>query len=125
MSVYDFGYFIVNNYLCVINRFVDGYGISRYRTIIERSDGEKILDSVYHSCFALGNFIQIIDNKGSKFLNTLTGEIGKLSIEADTDEAGRIDLDRIINVNNILTIAGKSQGKALDVKGQKVKKIGS
>lgn len=109
LKVYDFGYFIVNSYICIINHFIDGYGISRDRVILQNSDGYTILDSINHRCFALGNFIQIIQNGESEFLNTLTGEIGQLSISAEVDEKGKIDLKGISNINNLLTIGNNTQ----------------
>lgn len=64
-----------------------------------------ILDSVQHKCYALGNFIQIIHNNKSEFLNTLTGEIGPLMITTNIDsETGKLDIKNINNINNILSI---------------------
>lgn len=112
LNLNDFGYFIVNSYVCIIRHFMDGYGISRCRTIVQKSNGEVILDSVNHRCFAVGNFIQIVHNedfKNSEFLNTLTGEIGQLSISAEVSERGKIDLNEISNINNIFTISNNSE----------------
>lgn len=109
IGIHDFGYFIVNGYLCLIHHYVDGYGISRDRSIIVNPCGETMLDSIKHRCYPLGNFIQIILNKKSEFLNTLTGEIGPLSISTKVDEDGKIDLKGIGNINSILTISNKVQ----------------
>lgn len=100
----QFDYFIVNNYICINKHFVDDFGQSRWRTIIQKADGEVILDSVQHKCYEMGNLIQIIKNGKSEFLNTLTGEIGALEISATLDETGKIDFKKINNVNDILSI---------------------
>ena len=100
----EFGYFIVNNYICIHKHFVDGYGQSRWRTIIQKADGEVILDSVKHKCYAIGNFIQISHNKDNEFLNTITGEIGSLEINVPVDDTGKIDFERVNSINNILSI---------------------
>lgn len=105
MSYYyeEFGYFIINDYICINKHFVGDFGQSRWRTIIQKSDGEVILDSVQHKCYPMGNFIQIVHNRDSEFLNTITGEIGPLGITAPLDETGKIDFKRVNNVNNILS----------------------
>lgn len=99
-----FSYFIVNNYLCIYKHFVDGYGESKWRTILQQADGEVILDSIQHKCYAMGNFIQIVHNEDSEFLNTITGEIGSLGITALVDDTGKIDFERVNSINNILSI---------------------
>lgn len=105
-SIYHegFSYFIVNNYLCIYKHFVDGYGESKWRTILQKADGEVILDSIQHKCYAMGNFIQIVHNEDSEFLNTITGEIGSLGITALVDDTGKIDFERVNSINNILSI---------------------
>lgn len=100
----EFGYFIINDYICINKHFVGDFGQSRWRTIIQKANGEVILDSVQHKCYPMGNFIQIIHNEDSEFLNTITGEIGPLGITATLDETGKIDFKRVNNVNNILSI---------------------
>lgn len=100
-----FGYFIVNGYVCITTDFVDGYGISRYRRIIYSSDGEVILDSLNCKCFPIGNFIQIMNGKESQFLNTLTGDVGELCINAPVDRMGKINITRIDNFKNELIIS--------------------
>lgn len=99
-----FSYFIINNYLCIYKHFVDGYGESRWRTILQKADGEVILDSIQHKCYAMGNFIQIVHNEDSEFLNTITGELGSLEINALVDDTGKIDFERVNSINNILSI---------------------
>jgi hypothetical protein len=106
----DFGYFIVNDYLCVTKHVVDDYGRSRYRTIIYRSsNGEEIMDSYKHRCYPLGNFIQIIKDGESKFLNTFNGEIGDLEIGLPTKEDGEIDFNKMIDVNKMLRLSDNRQ----------------
>ncbi len=100
----EFGYFIINDYICINKHFVGDFGQSRWRTIIQKANGEVILDSVQHKCYPMGNFIQIVYNQDSEFLNTITGEIGPLGITATFDETGKIDFKKINNVNNILSI---------------------
>jgi len=109
LGIGGFGYFIVNDYIRISAPFTDGYGRSRYRCIILKSNGEEILDSTSHKCYAIGNFIQIIHNRESEFLNTLTGEIGPLSIVAPIDETGKIDFRKITSVNNLLSVGSNTQ----------------
>ncbi len=99
-----FSYFIVNGYVCITTDFINGYGQYQYRKIIYSNQGEVILDSIHHKCYPIGNFIQIMKGKDSEFLNTLTGEIGELFINATVDESGRIDINRINNLNSQLTL---------------------
>ena len=99
-----FGYFIVNGYVCITTDFVDGYGRYQYRNIIYSKQGEVILDSIHHKCYPIGNFIQIMKGKDSKFLNTLTGEIGDLCICAAVDSTGKINLNRINNLSRQLIL---------------------
>lgn len=114
----DFSYFIVNNYLCVQKHFVGNHSESRWRTIIIRSDGEIILDSINHECYALGNLIQIIHNNSSEFLNTITGEIGPLEITAPTSSTGKIDFRSTSSIGDILSITDTSS-----IEEQKIKKL--
>ena len=101
-----FNYFIVNNYLCIHKHFVDDFGGFKWRVIIQRADGEIILNSVQHTCYAMGNLIQIINSKDNKsvFLNTITGEIGPLEINASTNENGKIDFQKIRSANQVLSL---------------------
>lgn len=109
----EFDYFITNDYLCIKTRVLDSYGQYRLRTIIYRANGQVILDSFNCKCYALGDFIQIVDNKESKFLNTITGEIGSLVIEAPVNNSGKIDFN---NINNIGSILDVSDDKVLRIK---------
>lgn len=120
-----FGFFIINDYLCIHKHFTDGFGQSRWRTIIQRADGEVLLDSFKKKCYEMGNMIQIFNEaKGkSKFLNTITGEVGRLVITTEIDENGKIDFQNISDINKILSIENNSQLKiSLDTEDpQKVK----
>lgn len=112
LDVDNFVYFIINNYICIntFDTFIIGeYEKSRNRVILQNSNGDIILDSINHRVFPLGNFIQIVHNGKSEFLNTLTGEIGQLSISAKVDEKGKIDLKGINNINNIFTIENSTK----------------
>lgn len=97
-----FKYFILNDYLCVISNFIDGYGQKRYRTIIEKADGEEILDSFTKQCYPMGTYIQIMDRQETKFLNTLTGEIGLLSLVSTVDGDGKVDISKVDSIEEHL-----------------------
>lgn len=101
----DLNYFVVNDYVCLIKHIAIGPS-SIFRYIIQEYNGEIILDSTEHKCYPLGDLIQIIKNNESEFLNTITGEIGKLSIKAKTNEKGKIDLSKINNISNIIQVEG-------------------
>ncbi|MBQ9833996.1 MAG: hypothetical protein IJO33_02255 [Bacilli bacterium] len=92
-----FGYFISNNYLCILKHFTDGYARSQTRTILINPQGEVILNSVKHRCYMVKEFIQIVHNNESEFLNTLTGERGSLSIVAPVNSEGKIDFNALKN----------------------------
>lgn len=100
----NFGYFIINDYICINKQFARNSSQSKYRTIIQKANGEIILDSIQHKCYPLGNFIQITYNNHSEFLNTITGEIGQAEISAVLDEMEKIDFKRINDFNSILSI---------------------
>lgn len=116
---HDFGYFIVGSYVCIIKHFMDWAGRSRYRTIIQNNNQEVILDSIEHECYEMGNFIQMIHNRESQFLNTTNGEIGYLGIALECDEFGKIDLESVDHINQLLTIENtnpKSKMKKIESK---------
>ncbi len=100
-----------------------GYGESRWRTILQKSDGKIILDSIQHKCYAMGNFIQIIHNEDSEFLNTITGEIGLLGITAPVDKNGKIDFKKIGNINNVLSIENDTSLRLLSTEEEKTSKV--
>lgn len=104
----DFTYFVVNDYVCIIKHISNG-PYSSYRNIIQNANGEIILDSMQHKCYQMGNLIQIIKDGKSEFLNTLTGEIGQLSITAPTDENRKIEFSKISNLENIFQIDNTNQ----------------
>lgn len=106
---YGFSYFIVNDYVCITKDFEDATGRTRYRRIIQKSNGKIILDSINHDCYQLGDFIQIIGQARTEFLNTLTGEIGQLSITAPADKEGKIDFSKIKDLTNTFQIEGETQ----------------
>lgn len=97
-----FSYFIINNYVCIQKHFVGDGGRSIFRTIIQKSNGDILLDSVHHRCYAVGNFIQIVNNNESQFLNTITGEISILEIVSAVNEQGLIDFKNSGNINNMI-----------------------
>lgn len=104
----DFNYFVVNDYVCIIKHIAKG-PCSFFRTIIQNANGEIILDSMDHECYPIGDLIQIIKNKESEFLNTLTGEIGQLSLTAPTDEENKIDFSEIQDLRNVFQIGDTTQ----------------
>ena len=104
----EFSYFIVNNYICLIKHIAKGPR-SFYRSILQKANGDVILDSIDHKCYPMGNLIQILSYNDSQFLNTKTGEIGTLSITAPTDAAGKIDFNQINDFSRLLTIGSTSQ----------------
>lgn len=101
---YDFTYFIINDYIGIMSHFIDGYGQSRIRTIIEKAGGKEIINSTNHKCYPLGNFIQIVSENQSQFLNALTGEIITIELKADINSKGEIDLDNVNDVNQLIGI---------------------
>lgn len=117
-----FSFFIVNRYVCITSDFVDGYGRYQYRKIICNDNGEIVLDSINCKCYPIGNYIQIMNDKESMFLNTLTGEIGEIGINAPVLENGLIDFERIASLNNCLTI-NSNLLMIEDGNGPKLKKI--
>lgn len=104
LDIGEFDYFIIGNYVCVAANFIDGYGKSQLRTIIQKSNGEVILDSINHQCYPLGNYIQIVSNGQSQFLNTLTGEIGDLELTAQITEGDKIDFTKLNCTSDLLRI---------------------
>ena len=120
----DFTYFVVNNYVCIIKHITNG-PYSSYRNIIQNTNGKIILDSMQHKCYPMGDLIQIIKDGKSEFLNTLTGEIGQLIINAPTDETGKIEFSKISNLKNIFQIGNINQLllPSSDEQSPKVKKL--
>ena len=120
----DFTFFVVNDYVCIIKHIAEGPR-SFFRNIIQNANGEIILDSMQHKCYPMGNLIQIVKDGKSEFLNTLTGEIGQLSLTAPTDEDGKIDFSKIKDLTNIFQIEGTTQLllPPSDEQSPKVKKL--
>lgn len=119
-----FNYFVVNDYVCIIKHIAEGPR-SFFRNIIQNANGEIILDSMQHKCYPIGNLIQIIKDGKSEFLNTLTGQIGQLSLTVHTDEDGKIDFSKIKDLTNIFQIEDATQLllPSSDEQSPKVKKI--
>ena len=120
----NFTFFVVNDYVCIIKYIAEGPR-SFFRNIIQNANGEIILDSMQHKCYSMGNLIQIVKDGKSEFLNTLTGEIGQLSLTAPTDEDGKIDFSKIKDLTNIFKIEGTTQLllPSSDEQPPKVKKL--
>lgn len=125
--LYEFSFFVVNNFVCISDQFENDCGRTVVRNVIVNPEGEIILDSVGQSCYAVGNFIKISNRNNICFLNTITGEIGDLCLLAKTDEKGIIDFSNITNINDIFSIEATNQLKLLSVKeeNEKTKKIGN
>lgn len=119
-----FNYFVVNDYVCIITHIAEGPR-SFFRNIIQNANGEIILDSMQHKCYPMGNLIQIIKDGKSEFLNTLTGQIGQLSLTVPTDEDGKIDFSKIKDLTSIFQIEDATQLllPSSDEQSPKVKKI--
>lgn len=118
----EFSYFIVNDYICIIKHIADGPR-SFYRYILQKANGDIVLDSFEHKCYPMGNLIQIYGNNGSQFLNTNTGEIGTLSITAPTDETGKIDFKQISDFNSLLTIGSDTRLSLPSADDDPIKKV--
>ena len=71
----------------------------------------------------MGNLIQIYGNNGSQFLNTNTGKIETLSINAPTYETGKIEFKQISDFNSLLTIENDKQLSLTQVENNLIKKI--
>lgn len=128
MTFGDFGftYFIINDYVCITYHYVDDYGQSKFRNVIQNAAGDILLDSIYHKCYQTGDLIQIIGCDGTKFLNTLTGEISDLNLTAPVDIDGNIDFTQINDINNFLISGADGQlllPSIADSSESKVKKL--
>ena len=118
----EFSYFIINDYICIIKHIASG-SRSLYRYILQKANGDIVLDSFEHKCYPMGNLIQIYGNNGSQFLNTNTGKIETLSINAPTYETGKIDFKQISDFNSLLTIENDKQLSLTQVENNPIKKI--
>ena len=96
---HEFNCFVVNDYVCIITRIK-----SNTRYIIQRADGEIILDSTEHKCYPMGDLIQIVKDNKNEFYNTLTRMFEQLSLTASTDEDGKISFNEIGNKTNLLLL---------------------
>lgn len=99
-----FGYCIVNDYIVINIPYIDGYGISRNRCVVQKLNGKVIIDSVKHVCCCVGDFIQIIYNGETKFLNTLTGVISDLFINIPNNKNSINSIDDYLKQNSNLLV---------------------
>ena len=69
----------------------------KHRVILYKKDNTTILDSFHHRLYPLGDFIQIVHDGKSEFLNTVTGEIKPLSLSVPLTNMknGMIDTEKI------------------------------
>lgn len=121
---HDFGYFIINDTVCITKRFVVDIGREIKRTIIYKASGELILDSTTCKCYPIGNCIQIIENKHSRFYNTITGEMGELTLALPINEDGQVDVSQLTDFASALQTgtSGYLMTESTDKSAQKVKK---
>ncbi len=111
----EFNYFIIKDYLCISKHIVDGCGLSHFRKIIERNDGQVILDAYDCKVYPLGNYIQIIKDGETKYFNTEVDEFTPLSIMVPVNEKGKIDITKQSNLKESLLL--------IDIGYQKTKKL--
>ena len=62
-------------------------------------DSNNVISNTLEEVFSID-----ISDEDSEFLNTITGEIGSLEINALVDDTGKIDFERVNSINNILSI---------------------
>jgi len=103
LHIGNFGFFIVNDFICISNSYHDSHGITHYRKIICKSNGELIFDDVDCKCYPIGDYIQIIRNDKSEFLNTLTGVIETFELNLPINEKGRIDFEKLTDLSKANT----------------------
>ncbi len=103
-------YFVVNNYACLIQHRPFGHR-SYFRYILLNPNGEVLLDSSKQKCLPMGDYIKIMDDEHSEFLNTLTGEIGELYIEAKTNENNKILFDKNEGISNKIKMSNDDEQK--------------
>lgn len=123
LSDFSFDYFIINNYICIKIHFVNNYNESSWRTIIQNIKGNVILDSTKYKCYAIGNFIQILQNRTSLFLDTRTGEIGELKLLGPSNEEKKLSLSELKDINNVFLIDKKQKIAKLENKEEKKLKV--
>ena len=99
---HNMGYTVLNGYLFIRNYFIDDYCLERIQSIILSADGEEILNSIHAKCHVVGNLIQISDENGISFFNTLNGEIKQLNIDLPMQD-GKIIMDRVLETGRIIS----------------------
>ena len=105
LNVYprEFAYEIVGGYVIIQKYYGLEFNHGKHRVILYKADNTTILDSFHHRLYPLGDFIQIIHDGKSEFLNTVTGKIKSLSISIPLSNIknGRIDIEKV-NQPNLL-----------------------
>ena len=103
-------FFVVNNYACLIQHKPFGHR-SYFRYILLNPNAEVLLDSSKQKCVPMVDYIKITDNEHSEFLNTITGEIGELYIEAKTNENNKIVFNKNESINDKLIMNKEDNGQ--------------
>ena len=62
------------------------------------------------SCYELGDFIQVVSDDKSKFLNTLTGESRDIELGLPINNNVKIDFNRMIDLKDNLKIINSVNG---------------
>lgn len=99
LNVYprEFAYEIVGDYVIIQKYYSLEFDRGKHRVILYKKDNTTILDSFHHRLYPLGDFIQIVHDGKSEFLNTVTGEIKPLSLSVPLTnmENGMIDTEKV------------------------------
>lgn len=99
LNVYprEFAYEIVGDYVIIQKYYSLEFDRGKHRVILYKADNTTILDSFSHRLYPIGDFIQIVHDRRSEFLNTVTGEIKPLSISVPLTNMknGKIDIDKL------------------------------
>ena len=93
----EFSYQIINDYVLIKKYYALEFNQGKHRVILYKKDNTTILDSFHHRLYPLGDFIQIVHDGKSEFLNTVTGEIKPLSLSVPLTNMknGMIDTEKI------------------------------
>ena len=99
LNVYprEFAYEIVGDYVIIQKYYSLEFDRGKHRVILYKADNTTILDSFSHRLYPIGDFIQIVQDEKSEFLNTVTGEIKPLSLSVTLTNMknGKIDIDKL------------------------------